>query len=79
MAKVTRKQIREGEVRRLARELAWTGEYSGWLIIEQMLRFKHGYPEARSVLDVQWIRQELDEICERAKARIQSEQEKPDA
>lgn len=69
MAKLTRKQLREGEVRRLARELAWTGEYGGWLIIEQMLRFKHGYPEARSVLDEHYIRRELDDICARAKAR----------
>lgn len=69
MARVTRKQIREGEVRRLAREMAWTGEYGGWLIIEQMLRFHHGYPEARTVLDNHYTRKELDEICTRAKAR----------
>jgi hypothetical protein len=57
--------------------MAWTGEYGGWLIIEQMLRFKHGYPEARTVLDNQYTRRELDEICVRAKAR--KEQEEPDA
>jgi len=69
MARVTRKQLRESEVRRLAREMAWTGDYSGWLIIEQMLRFKHGYPEARTVLDNYYERKELDDICARAKAR----------
>ena len=53
MLKIIRKQIRKGEVRCLPRELAWTGDYNGWLIIEQMLRFGYGYPEERSVLDVQ--------------------------
>jgi hypothetical protein len=61
-----KKAERAAYIRKKAREMAATGEYSGWLIIEQMLRFQHGLHEARTVLDEQYIRRELDEICRRA-------------
>jgi hypothetical protein len=64
-----KKAERAAYIRKKAREMAATGEYSGWLIIEQMLRFRHGLHEARTVLDEQYVRRELDEICKRAQER----------
>ena len=74
MARVTRKAQRENDIRSRAREMAASGEYGGWLIIEQVLRFQRGYPEARSVLDNAYIREELDDLCRRAKAEQEQSQ-----
>lgn len=57
---------KEERMFQLADELARSGEYSGWLQIEQELRSR-GYPRARSLLDIPAIRERLD--CECAKAR----------
>lgn len=58
---------RQEHVLRRARELARTGNYSGYVLIEHALR-NEGYPEARGWLDNQLFRQELDRLCAEARA-----------
>lgn len=58
-----RKQERAAYIRQRAREMALTGEYAHYRVIELHLR-TNGYPEARQVLDDSFIRKELNAICE---------------
>jgi hypothetical protein len=51
-----------------AREYARSGQYSGWHEIEIQLRSK-GWTEARSILDGETIRDELDRLCKASKAK----------
>ena len=57
-----RKQERQAEVRKLARELAETGRYRNFLQIEVQLRGS-GWPEAKTALDDSFIRRELNLAC----------------
>lgn len=66
------KQKRHAYIVRRARELAETGNFSRWLSIEHHIRSKEGLQEARSVLDDQWLRKELDRLCDEAKRRKNS-------
>jgi hypothetical protein len=52
----------------LADKLARSGEFSGWLPIEQELR-SLGFFRARQLLDDERIRQRLDSISTEAKRR----------
>jgi hypothetical protein len=61
-----RKAEREAFIRRRARELAETGEYQNWLAIEAQLRLREGQPEARTFLDNNLLREEMDVACQRA-------------
>lgn len=61
-----RKAERHAYIRRRARELAETGNYHNWHGIEAALRVKEGWHEARSVLDSDILREELDVTCQRA-------------
>ena len=54
-------ELREQMYRR-AEELARTGKYDGWLMIEHALK-SEGYRKARAWLDNRQIRSELDELC----------------
>lgn len=58
-----RKEERPAEIRRLAREMAGTGQFRDWLQIEVHLR-GNGWPEARTVLDDWFIRRELTLACQ---------------
>jgi hypothetical protein len=58
-----RKQERHAEIRRLAREMAGTGQFRHWLQIEFHLRGS-GWPEARTVLNDSFIRRELTSACQ---------------
>ncbi|MGQ0525449.1 MAG: hypothetical protein ACT4P8_17520 [Betaproteobacteria bacterium] len=53
---------------RKAEEYARTGQYSGWLAIEHQLR-NEGWREARQCLDVEYIRERLDRLCNEAAAK----------
>ena len=66
MPRLTKKQQRETIPKR-ARELAATGNFSGWLAIEHHLRFDEGMPLARQVLDHDFTRKHLDQLCENAR------------
>lgn len=68
---MNKKERREYILRR-AKELAKTGNFSGWLSIEHYIRSKEGLQEARSVLDNQWLRKELDRLCSKAKRSTKS-------
>ena len=50
-----------------ARELAATGKYLNYMVIEAVLTSSEDLPGARHVLDSAWLREELNQIC--AKAR----------
>jgi len=58
---------RHAYVLRRAAELAWSGDFSGWVAIEARLRFVEGYPEARRWLDGEYLRMELDRLCNAAR------------
>ena len=51
-----------------ARELARSGQFSGWWAIEIHLRREENCPEARHVLDDERTREELDTLCKEARA-----------
>lgn len=67
-----KKAERHTHVRERAYELARTGSYRDWLSIESAIR-NEGYPEARTILDDQFIRDELDEICRIAQSAEETE------
>ena len=46
--------------------MARSGKYTDWLSIEHALRHQ-GYPEARQILDDQFRRQELNQMCRQAR------------
>jgi len=62
-----RKAERIEQVSKLSREYAQSGDYSNWYSIEQALR-RQGFPEARTVLDSKYTRDQLDEMCKFAQA-----------
>jgi hypothetical protein len=57
---------KEERMWQLADELADSGDYQGYQAIEWELRSR-GYPRARSLMDIESVRQRYDERC--AKAR----------
>jgi len=63
--RMNKNQRHEYIVRR-ARELAATGKYLNYTVIEAVLT-SEGLPGARHVLDSVWLREELNQSC--AKAR----------
>lgn len=60
------KRERHAYILREARELAKTGKYDRRLLIEMHLR-SEGFPEARQVLDNDFLRKELDQLCRDAR------------
>jgi hypothetical protein len=64
--KVSRKEQRHAYVHRRAYELAGTGQHRDYLTIEQAL-IAEGYPEARDLFDRNSIRDDLRQICARAR------------
>ena len=58
-----RKQERNAEIRRLAREMAQTGRYRDFRQIEIHLRAS-GWPGARTALDDSFVRRELNLACQ---------------
>ena len=67
--RMKKREVREHVTRR-ARELAESGRFERWSQIEFELRFKEGFPEARTVLGDDFIRDELDSICQRVRAKV---------
>lgn len=61
------KAERHSTIMTKAWELADSGEFDGWLDVEQHIRFALGMEEARGVLDHQATRKLLDQRCQRAK------------
>ena len=57
------REARASYIHRRAYELAYSGTHTNWLSIENTIRCE-GYDEAWSELDQQWLRNELDRICE---------------
>ena len=55
-----------------ARVLARSGDFANWLEIEWYLRSKEHCPEARHVLDDEFIRAELDRLCGEARNRFKA-------
>jgi hypothetical protein len=51
-----------------ARELARSGKFHGWRPIAFELRFEDGYEEAREWLNDAATRDELDHLCQMARA-----------
>jgi len=51
-----------------ARELAQSGKFHGWRPIVFELRFEKGYEEAREWLHDDAVRDELDRVCQIARA-----------
>jgi len=51
-----------------ARELARSGKFHGWRPIAFELRFEKGYEEAREWLHHAAVRDELDRLCQEARA-----------
>lgn len=60
-----KKAERHAYIWRRADELAETGRFSRWIEIEFELRYREGYPEARSVLDDSFKRKWLTDLCKR--------------
>jgi hypothetical protein len=56
------KHERQEYVTKRAREMAQSGEYPSWNIIESIL-IRDGYSEARGWLDDSLIRAELNQLC----------------
>jgi hypothetical protein len=57
------------EIRRRALELAETGQCNGWQFVEMKLR-QEGFEGVISALGDDVIRQELDEACRQAGAKM---------
>ena len=70
--KIRTQSQRDAYVRDQAYDLAATGNYAGWLDIEDELR-KRRVATARSLLDDENLRDELNGICRDAIARRQRE------
>jgi len=60
------KSVRKDYVLRRAEELARSGDFTDWVLIERALRAE-GFPEARQWLDDKFIRSELTRMCADAK------------
>lgn len=60
------KKERSEFIDRRADEMARSGQYQEWGSIERALRAE-GYLEARQILDSQFRRQELNEMCRQAR------------
>ena len=60
-----------------ARELAESGKYPNWLSIETQLRLVEGLTEARAILDREWYRDYLDELCVAAQRRMKAARNPP--
>jgi len=56
-----------------ARELAESGKHLNWLSIEAELRLVEGLTEAREILDREWFRDYLDELCVAAQRRLKEQ------
>jgi hypothetical protein len=63
----TRKVEREAFVLQRARKLAKTGRHINYLTIEREL-VRNGFYEARQWLDRYYLRRELQQICNKARA-----------
>ena len=63
-----RKKERSEIIDRRADEMARSGQYKDWMSIEIALRGE-GYREARQLLDSQFRRQELNEMCRQAREK----------
>ena len=61
-----RKSERAELIRRRADEMACSGQYKDWGSIERALRAE-GYSEARRLLDSEFRREELNEMCRQAR------------
>ena len=61
-----KKSEREELIDRRADEMARSGQYQDWGSIERALRAE-GHSEARQLLDSQFRRQELNEMCRQAR------------
>jgi hypothetical protein len=57
-----KKAERKALIKEWAEDYAKSGECSDWLVVEMMIR-SNGWPEARTVLDNQSIRDKLDKLC----------------
>jgi hypothetical protein len=57
------------DIQAKARELARSGTFYGWRPIEFVLLFEDGISEAREWLYKEATREELDLICQKARAR----------
>jgi hypothetical protein len=64
------KKQRAELVLKRANELAESGECTDWMSIEIKLRHE-GFREARQLLDSQFLRQELNEMCRMAREQKQ--------
>lgn len=60
------KEQRQTYISRRARELAESGNHVDYISIESAL-VREGYPEARTWLDSPSLRDELKQICDRAR------------
>ena len=60
-----RKKERAELIHRRADEMARSGQYEDWGSIERALRAE-GHSEARQLLDSQFRREELNEMCRQA-------------
>jgi len=63
-----RKEERSKTIDRRADEMAWSGQHEDWMSIERALR-REGFLEARQLLDSQFRRQELNEMCRQAREK----------
>ena len=59
-------RAKEERMWKLAHEMAQSGEFSSWHIIEALLR-AGGYPRARYLLDNERVRERLDRMCAQAR------------
>jgi hypothetical protein len=62
------KEKRHTYIIKRAYELAESGDYSDYQHIEIIIR-SEGFEDARTILDDQRIRDELDRICEKSQAK----------
>jgi len=67
-----KKEERHDYIRKRAEELSRSGDFSGWLPIELLIR-KDGYSEARRILDDRYIREQLDSTCKIAQPDSEKE------
>jgi hypothetical protein len=61
-----KKSERKEHVLKRAEELARSGDFTDWILIEHKLR-SEGFPEARQLIDDRHIRSELTRMCAEAK------------
>ena len=72
----SKKRERRAEIQRMAEELARSGEFSQWVMVEVHLRTQHdvSYDESKDAFDDPWQKSRIDRLCREARERSERDE-----